>query len=165
MNSIKLYLPLCWLKVNPIDFPKSVGFFKQNLLFYFFVELLIQANMIDPSEALFEVILETTLTLIFVGLIVLLNKTTHLYFQIATAILFCENVVAIFGVPVVFWLTISEDWLSYVLFGLLILWDFVLITFIIKKLLSINIAASLTMAFIYFIMTYVGAYGITLLFY
>ena len=163
MNTFKLYLPLIWLKCNPLDLPKSVKFFKQNFWFYFIVELFIQANMIDPSEAFFEVVVETLLTFGFVWLILFLNKTLHLYVPIITAVLFCENVVAFFGVPVVIWLTVSEDLISYYLFGLLMLWDYVLITYIIKKVLSINTAASLTISFFYFMMTYVGAYGLTLL--
>jgi len=163
MNIFKLYLPICFLKANPLDLPESMTFFKQNLWFYFIVELFIQANMIDPSEAFFEVVIETGLTLCFVGLILFLNKSTHLYIQIVTTVLFCENVVAFFGVPVVIWLTVSESILSYYLFALLILWDFVLITYILKSILSINMAASLSISFFYFIMTYFGAYALTLL--
>jgi hypothetical protein len=163
MDTFKLYLPLCWLNANPVDLPRSTRFLNQNLVFYFIVELFIQANMIDPFEALFEVLIETTLTLSFVGLILFLNKTTHLYVQILTAVLFCENVIAFFGVPVVIWLTVTEDSLSYYLMGLLVLWDFILITYIIKKVLLINTAASLTISFFYFGMTYAGAYALTLL--
>lgn len=163
MNIFKLYLPVCWLKVNPLDLPRSVSFFKQNLWFYFVVELFIQANMIDPSEAFFEVVIETALTLSFVGLILFLNKSLHLYIQIVTTVLFCENIVAFFGVPVVIWLTVSESILSYYLFGVLILWDFILVTYIVKTVLSINLAASLTISFFYFIMTYLGAYSLTLM--
>jgi hypothetical protein len=119
--------------------------------------------MIDPSEAVFEVVIETALTMAFVGLILLLNKNTHLFIQIATAVLFCENVIAFFGVPVVIWLTVSESIFSYALFGLLVFWDFILITYILKCVLSINIAASLTISFFYFMMTYFGAYSLTLL--
>ena len=163
MSTFSSYLPLSWLKVNPLDLPKSTKFLKQNFWFYFIVELFIQANMIDPSEAFFEVVVETTLTFSFVWLILMLNKTTHLYVQIITAVLFCENVVAFFGVPIVIWLTVSESEVSYFFMGLLILWDFVLITYIIQKVLAINIAASLTLSFFYFMMTYAGAYGLTLL--
>jgi len=163
MNLVKIYFPLCFLKINPLDLPKSVAFFKQNLWFYFVLELFIQANMIDPYEAFFEVVIETSLTLCFVGLILFLNKSNHLYIQIATAVLFCENVIAFFGVPVVIWLTVSESILSYYLLGLLVLWDFILITYIIKQILSINMAASLAISFFYFLMTYFGAYAVTLL--
>ncbi len=163
MSTFSSYLPICWLKANPLDLPKSTKFLKQNFWFYFLVELFIQANMIDPSEAFFEVVVETTLTFAFVWLILLLNKTTHLYVQIISAVLFCENVVAFFGVPVVVWLTVSESLVSYYLMALLIFWDFILITFIIRKVLAINLAASLSLSFFYFMMTYAGAYSLTLL--
>ncbi len=163
MNFFKIYFPLCFLKLNPLDPPASKKFFKQNLWFYFGLELFIQANMIEPSEAFFEVVIETGLTLCFVGLILFLNKSLHQYIAIASAVLFCENIVAIFGVPVVIWLTVSESLLSYYLLGVLILWDYILITYIVKHVLSINTAASLAISFFYFLMTYFGAYGITLL--
>lgn len=162
MDAFKLYLPICWFKANPLDLPKYSLFLKQNLVFYFVVELFIQANMIDPSEAFFEVVIETCLTIGFVWLILFLNKTTHLYVQILTAVLFCENVIALFGVPVVVWLTVTEDTLSYYLMALLILWDFALITYIVKEVLSINTAASFAISFFYFMMTYAGAYFITI---
>lgn len=163
MSTFKAYLPLCFLKTNPLDLPSSNLFLKQNLIFYFIVELFIQANMIDPVEALIEVIIETSFTLAFVAIILMLTKSMYMYVQIISAVLFCENVVAFFGVPTVIWLTISEDILSYYLAGALVLWDFILITYIIKEVVSINLAASLTLSLFYFGMTYFGAYGVTLI--
>lgn len=164
-NLFKLYLPLCWLKTNPVDLLRSVPFLKWNLGFYFVLELFIQANMINPNEAFFEVIIETGFTLGFVALILFVNRNIHLYVQIITAVLFCENIVAIFGIPIVVWLTVTENIFSYYVLGALFLWDFVLITSIIKKVLGINRIASLVISFFYFLMTYVGAYGVTLLFF
>lgn len=163
MHTFKFYIPLCWLKGNPLDLPKSVSFFKQNLCFYFIVELFIQANMIDPTEAFVEVILETLLTLGFVALMLLFNKTIHLYISIVTAILVCENIVALFGLPIIIWLTVSESWLSYSIVACLIVWDYVLVSYIIKKVLAVNIVATMIVSFAYFALTYAGAYGITLL--
>lgn len=163
MHPFKLYLPLSWFNVNPVDLPNSSVFLKQNLIFYFIVELFIQANMIDPTEAFVEVVIETSFTLGFVWLILALNNTSHLYIKIITAVLFCENIVAFFGVPIVIWLTVSEDLLSYYLLAALIVWDYALITYIVKKVLSINTLASLTISFFYFVMTYAGAYGVTLI--
>ncbi len=163
MSTFKLYLPLCWLHVNPLDLPSSHSFFKHNLIFYFIVEFVIQANMIDPLEAFTEVVIETSFTLGFVALMLLLTKSMYLYVQIITAILFCENVTAFFGVPTVIWLTVSENIMSYYLAGALILWDFVLITYVIKEVMSTNFAASLTLSLFYFGMTYFGAYGVTLI--
>lgn len=161
METFKEYLPVCLMKVDPVELSRSPEFFKQNLIFYFFVELFIQANMIDPTEAFAEVVIETGFTLFFVGFILFLNKTTHLYVQIITVVLFCENIIAFFGVPVVVWLTVTESQLSYYFMAALVLWDFVLITYIIKHVLSINTAASTVIAFFYFAMTYAGAYGVT----
>jgi len=163
MNTFRHYLPLCWFGENPLDLPRSVKFFKQNLWFYFFLELFIQVNMIEDFEALFEVTLETILTLLFTGIILLLNRSSHSYIQVTSAILFCENIVALFGLPVMVWLTITDHELSYIAMALLIFWDFSLVAFIVKKVLGINTAASFVMSLFYFFSTYGGAYGITLL--
>ncbi len=165
MNALKQYLPLCLFRINPLDLPKSYDFFKQNLFFYFIVEFIIQANMIDTTEALIEVVIETSLTVCFISLILFMSKNQHLLLQILTSVLFCENVVAVFGVPTVIWITASDSLFSYIMGGLLIFWDYSLITYILKKVLSINMSASLTLSFFYFMMTYVGAYGITTLVY
>jgi len=163
MNTFRQYLPLCWLGENPLDLPRSVKFFKQNLWFYFFLELFIQVNMIEDFEALFEVTLETILTLVFAGIILLINKSSHSYIQVTSAILFCENIVALFGLPVMVWLTITDHEISYIIMATLILWDFALVAFIAKKVLGINIAAACIMSLFYFISTYGGAYSITTL--
>ncbi len=163
MDTFKQYLPLCWFATHPLDLPRSIRFFKQNLWFYFAVELFIQLNMIDDIEAVFEVTLETGLTLSFAGIILLLNKSAHSYIQVTTAILFCENVVALFGVPVMIWLTVTEDQFSYLMMLLLIIWDFSLVAFICKKVLGINALAAIVMSLFYFTYTYGLAYGITAL--
>lgn len=163
MDTIREYLPLCWFSANPLDLPRSTRFFRNNLIFYFVVELFIQVNMIDDFEAVFEVILETGLTLAFVGLILFLNKSLHSYIPIASAILFCENVVAVVVVPVMVWLTIAEDELSYIMMILLIIWDFALIAYVCRRALGINKAAGLVVSLFYFACTYGFAYGITTL--
>ncbi len=162
MEILKQYLPLCWFKNNPLQLPSSVTFFQKNLFVYFIIEFFTQANMIPPLEAFFEVSAETLLTLLFILIVLSLNKTMHNYMQVASAILVGENIVAILGVPVIVWLTITHDWLSYVfLFGL-ILWDFALVTYIMKKVLSIDLVAGLVVSFFYFATTYGAAYLLTL---
>ncbi len=163
MNIFRQYLPLSWFGENPLDLPHSFSFFKQNLWFYFILELFIQINMIEDYEAIFEVTLETALTLVFSWIVLFLNRSTHNYIQITSAILFCENIVAVFVVPVMIWLTITDHELSYILMFILIIWDYALITYIFKKVLGINTAAGCVMATFYFLSTYGGAYGLTLL--
>lgn len=161
MEFLKQYLPICWFNQDPLDLPASTSFFKKNLVFYYFVELFMQMNMIEWHEALMEVTLETGFTLFFVALVLFLNKSFHNYVQVATAVLVCENIVAVLGVPTVVWLTVTENIVSYYFFGLLILWDIAIITYILKKMLAINFSASLAVSCVYFIVTYGGAYGLT----
>ncbi len=94
MDVLKQYLPLCWLRNNPLELPRSVDFFKQNLLFYFVVEYFMQANMTDdPIESFTEVSIETLLTLIFIGVMLFFNRTLYAYVQVTTAIIFCANII------------------------------------------------------------------------
>jgi len=161
IEALKQYLPLCWFKNNPLNLTKSLAFFNQNLLFYYLVEYFLQTNMVDdPIESFFEVTLETSLTLLFIGLMLLLNKSLFAFIQVATAVLFCENVVSIFAIPVLVWLTVSDSPFSYYVFSLLALWDFALITYIFKRVLVINLTASAALAVFYFVMTYGAAFAL-----
>ncbi len=161
MDTFRQYFPLCWFAANPLDLPRSLRFFKHNLVIYFVIELFIQLNMIDDIEAVFEVILETGLTLAFIGAILLLNKSTHSFIQVSSSILFCENVVAVLAVPVMVWLTMTDDEFSYLSMLLLVIWDFSLVAFVCKKALGINSAAGCVISLVYFACTYGLAYGIT----
>jgi len=159
MDTLKNYLPLCWFKSNPLELERSVNFFKQNLIFYFIVEFLLQANMTDdPFESFYEVSFETLLSLIFIGVMLALNKSLYVFIQISTAMLFCSNAVSFFIIPVLVWLTISENTLSYYLVGLLIFWDYALTTYVIKQVLILNLAASAVISLFYVTFTYFGAY-------
>lgn len=162
MDILRQYMPLCWWSNNPLDLPRSMTFFKWNLIIYYLVELFLQVNMIDPWEAFVEVTLETVLTLGFIALMMILNRNFHCYLQVATAVLVCENLIAVFAVPTMVWLTVTDDLLSYITFGCLVFWDITLVTYIIKKVLKINVLASLAVACIYFICTYGAAYGLML---
>jgi hypothetical protein len=162
MEILKQYIPLCWFKNNPLQLPSSVTFFQRNLFVYFMVEFFTQANMIPPLEAFFEVTAEVLLTLLFLFIVLSLNRTMHNYTQVASAILVSENVVAIFGVPVIVWLTVTDHWLSWTLLVGLIIWDFSLVTYIMKKVLNIDLIAGLVVAFFYFATTYGAAYLLTL---
>lgn len=158
---LRQYLPLCWFEHNPLKLTRSMSFFKQNLLFYFIVEYFMQTNMTDdPFESFTEVSIETLLTLIFIGFILHLNKTLYAYIQVTTAILLCANIVSLFVLPVLIWLTVTEDLLSYYCMALLFLWEFSLIAYIFRKTLSINLPASLALSVFYFTVAYLGAFAI-----
>ncbi len=161
MDVLKQYLPLCWLKNNPLTLPRSVDFFKQNLLFYFVIEYFMQTNMTDdPVESFTEVSIQTLLTLIFIGIMLFFNRTLYAYVQVTTAIVFCSNVVALFVIPVLIWLTVNEDPLSYYFLTLLLFWDYALVTYIIRQVLSVNLLAGSMLSLFYFTVTYLGAFAL-----
>lgn len=161
MDLIKIFLPLCWLKSNPLDMPRSMAFFRQNLLFSFAIEYLMQANMTDdPIEAFFDVSIETFLTLLFVWGLLFLNRTLYVYLQVTTAILFCANVISVVIIPIMVWLTVTEDLVSYYILGLLLLWDFAVVAYILKRTIIVNTAASIALASFYFVATYLGAFAL-----
>lgn len=159
MDTLKHYLPLCRFKLNPLELVRSVDFFKQNLWVFFLVEFFLQANMTDdPIESFYEVSLEIVLTLLFIFILLYLNKTLYAFIQVATAMLFCSNVVAVAIVPVLIWLTMTENTFSYYVLGLLMFWNYTLGAYILRRVLSINIPASLVLAAFYFAATYYGAF-------
>lgn len=160
-NKIGQYLPLCWFDANPLHLVKSSVFFRQNLLFYFIVEYIMQANMTDdPFESLKEVIIEIILTLMFIWIVLFLNSTQKLFIQISTAIIFCANVVSLFIVPVFVWLTVTEEISSYYTAGTLFLWYYSLVAYIFKDTIQINVPASLVLSFMYFVIAYLGAFAL-----
>ena len=158
---LRQYLPLCWFKSNPLELTKSTRFFKQNLAFYYIVEYFMQANMTDdPFESFTEVSIETLLTFMFIGFILYLNKTFYAFIQVTTAILVCANIVSLFVIPVLIWLTINEYLLSYYVLWLLFIWELSLIAYIFRKTLAINLAAGLALSALYFTIAYLGAFAI-----
>ncbi|MBD9361308.1 hypothetical protein [Methylomonas fluvii] len=160
MEIFRHYFPLCWFNVSVLDLPRSTRFFKNNAIFYFIAVFFIQFNMSDDIDSVFEVLLETLLTLGFIALVLLLNGTFNTFIQVASAILFCENVVAIFLIPIVFWVTVAEDTPSYATLALFFLWDMAIVARIFKDVLQVNTPASLVVSLFYFLTTYGGAYGI-----
>ena len=120
-----------------------------------------QANMTDdPFESFVEVAIQTLLTLLFIGFILRLNKTLYAYLQVTTAILVCANIISLFVIPVLIWLTVSEALLSYYSLGILFLWELTVMAYIFKKILAINSAASIALSLLYFTVTYLGAFTI-----
>ncbi len=158
---LRQFLPLCWLKHNPLELTRSTAFFKQNLLFFYIVEFFIQTNMTDdPFESFLEVSFETTFTLLFIGFVLYLNKSLYAFVQTTTAVLLCSNIVSLFIIPVLVWLTLNQYLLSYYILGLLFIWELTLIAYIFRKTLSINLSASIALSAVYFILVYLGSFFI-----
>jgi hypothetical protein len=161
LDTVKRYLRLCWFDTNPLDFVESTDFLKINVVFFAVVQYFLQTNMTDdPFESFFEVSFELLFTFAFVAVMLFFDKMLDAYIQLVTAILFCTNVLSVFFVPVMVWLTVTDDPLSYYVMGVLVLWFYALISYIIKTALAIDILASLALSLLYFIVVYMGAIGL-----
>jgi hypothetical protein len=161
MDNLREYLALCWFSSDPLELPRSVSLFKKNLVLYFIIGYLLQANMIDdPIESFYEIIIQTLSMLGFIGIILSLNKTLYAYVQITTAFMFSANIISAFVVPVMVWLTVSEELYSYYLLFVLLAWYYAIVAYILKCTLVINIPASMVIALFYFIATFLGAFAL-----
>lgn len=160
MHTIKQYWALCWLSASPLDLPRSTAFFKSNLIASLVLFFFIQFNMTDEIESISEVILETLLNLGFIALALWLNQNIHAYIQVSTAILFCENVVAALLIPVMFWVTVAEDSLSYSVLLSGILWNWVMLGVIFKHALNITLTAGLVMSLFYLLFSFGGGFAL-----
>lgn len=158
MDAVKNYLRLCWFDTNPLVLEKSTAFLKWNLLFYLVVQYFLQTNMTDdPLESFAEVIVEFVLTLSFIGVLLFVDKKRKAFIQVSTAVFFCTNVLSIFFIPVIVWLTVTDDPLSYYVMVVLFLWLYSLVTHIFKSVLVVDWLASLALSLFYFIVVYLGA--------
>ncbi|MDD2759482.1 MAG: hypothetical protein PHH11_04220 [Methylomonas sp.] len=160
MDIIKQYLALCWFHVSPLQLQRSLRFFQNNLIFNFLVFFFIHFNMTDDIESISEVIIETALNLGFIGLTLWLNRSSHTFIQVSSAILFCENIVGVFLVPIMFWATVAEDFWGYALISLTLAWNWAMVAAIFKKVLDINLLAGLVMSMFYFLFSFGGGFAV-----
>ncbi len=160
MGIIRQYLALCWFDASPLELDRSTQFLKFNLIFNFLIYFFIQFNMTDDIESITEVIFETLLSVGFIALTLWLNNTAYAFVQACSAVLFCQNVLALFLVPIMFWATVAENWPSYTALLLVVLWNWIVTAAIFKRSLSINMLAGLVMSFFYLLMSFGGGFAI-----
>lgn len=160
MSPLRQYLRLCWLKGDLVEMPESMPLFRNAIIFYFVVGILIQANISDPVEALFETSIQTVLNLVFIALLLCLKKSFKLYLKTATAFLVAADFIYVFGIPVMLWFTLVGDELVIYLFGLLLMWWLFIITYIIRHALSCSTLLSTMMALLYIMIVYVGTFAL-----
>lgn len=160
MGMINQYLALCWFSASPLELPRSTHFFKINLVFNFLVFSFIHLNMTDDIESISEVIIETLLNLGFIALTLLLDRSMHAYIQVASSVLFCENVAAILLIPIMLWATVAEDVWGYGTLGSILVWVGIMIAAVFKKVLRINMLAGLAMSLFYFLFSFGGGFAI-----
>ncbi|MGR8934348.1 MAG: hypothetical protein ACU837_08170 [Gammaproteobacteria bacterium] len=162
MRLLKEYLLLCWFKNNPIDIQPSRSFIWKNLLFYVVVGIIVEANISDPVEATIEIFVETVITVILIAILLLFTKKLHLFKQLLTSLIVCENFILVLGIiteilDVAAQQTEYEDYPMY-LGGALVVWFIAIASYIMRQVFSFNTMRSVSLAIFYFVFTFAGTF-------
>lgn len=155
----KPYFYLFKFKFNPLESEASKIFFFVNLLIYAGIEFIfIESNMVGWWKAFFQVILETSFTCFFVKIILFLNNSKNIFYPLASAILLCENTIAIIIVTIDYMAIFSSHNSVTIAIIIVFFWDMLFINSILKNTLLIESKQSLPIYFMYFLTTYGGSY-------
>jgi len=159
---LKDYIQLCWFSGDPHDLPIDRKFLWINVGLYLLFGLFIQANISDPIEAFFQVILEIVITLIFMAIIVYKKEEGFYNFErFLTAILVCENFIYVLGIPLAFWFIFAKGSATEIfpiyIVAILIFWSLAIIAYLLKELYEFNWQVSISLSLLYFLLTYLGS--------
>jgi len=162
MSLLIQYLQLCWFKNNPIALRPLKPFIWKSIIFYLISGIIVEANISDPADATLEVAMRTIVALSLIALLVLITKKTELFYQLLTAIFICENFIVTLGIgteilDVFVQRTPYEDYPMY-LGAALIVWYLAIVSYILNRLFSFSIGSAISLAFIYFSLTYGGPF-------
>lgn len=164
---LKDYLQLCWLSGYPEDLPTDRKFLLINLAFYLAMGLFIQSNISDPIEAFLQIIIEVTITLLFMVALLLKDGSSYNFERFLTAILVCENFVYVLALPLAFWFIFAKGTSAslYPLYigTVLIIWSIVIIAYLLKGLFGLDWKSGTALSVLYFILTYFGSFAILMM--
>lgn len=165
MQLLKQYFLLCFFKNNPLDMDPPSKFIWRNFAFYIAVGIFVEANISDPVDGTIEIIAETILTLMLIGILLFATKKYFLFTQLFTALITCENFILFLGVLTEFLdeflrKTPYED-IPLVLGGALAVWFILIVAYILRQMFLFDKIKSISMASFYAVFTVVGAFLIS----
>jgi hypothetical protein len=165
MQLLKEYFSLCFFKNNPLDLHPSSRFVWKNFAFYIAIGILVESNISDPVDGTIEIITETILTLLLIGILLMATKKYSLFVQLFTALITCENFILFLGVLTEFLdeflrKTPYED-IPLVLGGLLAIWFVLIVAYILRQMFFFNKTKSILLGAFYAVFTVVGAFLLT----
>lgn len=164
MLNIPHFLALCFFMNVKGGIPKSTQLLNRSLIAHFLLGLTLFALMIDPVEASIQISAKLFLMSFFIFATVLLTKKFDLLIPAFTAIVMCENLIAIVGIPVVIWINMAEQdvYIPFYLSVALVIWGLAVTGFILRQLLSFKAGLATIVALLYFLVTDLGAFLVLL---
>jgi hypothetical protein len=162
MQLLKEYLLLCRFKNNPVDLQPSRSFIWKNLLFYMVVGIIVEANITDPAEATIEIMVETLFTVLLIATLLLITKKLHLFKQLFTALIVCENFMLTLGIitEILDHAAHKTDYEDYPMYlgGALVVWFIAVAGYIMRQVFSFAMVHSILLAVFYFVFTFAGTF-------
>jgi len=159
MTQIFHFITLCFFMNNRGDLPQSRQLLSTSLITHFFLGLIIFALMIDPVEASIQISAKLVFSLFFVLIAVVLARKFSLFVPAITAIIMCENLIALIGLPVVFWMHITETVvIPFYITVALVVWGLAVTGFILRQMFSIKSGSAAIVSVLYFLVADLGSF-------
>lgn len=159
MKQISHFITLCFFMNNNRELPQSRQLLSTSLIVHFFLGLIILALLIDPVEASIQISAKLVFSLFFVMTAVLLARKFSMFVPAITAIIMCENLIALIGLPVVFWMHMTETVvIPFYITVALVVWGLAVTGFIVRQLFSIKLGSAAMVSVLYFLVADLGSF-------
>lgn len=159
MIQISHFITLCFFMNNDGELPQSRQLLSTSLITHFFLGLGILALLIDPVEASIQISAKLVFSLFFVLVAVVLARKLSMFVPTMTAIIMCENLIALIGLPVVVWLHISETVvIPFYITMALVVWGLAVTGFILRQMFSIKLGSAAIVSVLYFLVADLGSF-------
>jgi hypothetical protein len=161
MSLLIKYLALCWFRNNPLDLTPSKSFMWKTVIFYLISGMIVEGLIADPADGSLEVLLRTIMAFSTITVLLLLLKRRQYFYQLFTAIFVCENFIMTLATAteaLYFWMVMTHrekaEEISIGIGVVLVLWYLAIVAYILRRVFIYDRAASLVLAFGYFVLTY-----------
>ncbi len=163
MEHLKQYISLCWFKGSLDETPESIPLLKKALIFYVVGGIFVITNMTGFIEAIIEVFIEIFLIFAFVAIVLFFTKDLTQYWKVLTSFFICQDFISIFALPLLIWVTVTDDSLAYYLLGAVMLWGVAIIAYINNQIISLGSFPSFLLSLTFFLGVYGGGFILMLL--
>jgi len=163
MEHLKQYISLCWFKGDLDEMPESIPLLKKALIFYVLGGVFVITNMTGFIEAIIEVFLEVFLIFAFVAIVLFFIKDMKQYWKVLTSFFICQDFISIFALPLLIWVTVTDDSWAYYSLAAVMLWGVAIITYINNQIVSLGSFPSFPLSLTFFLGVYGGGFILMLL--
>lgn len=165
MEQLKEYISLCWFKGDFDEMPESMSLFRNALIFYTVVAVFLQINAIGGFiEAFILVGFEIVLTFMFVSILLYFAKAMDQFWRVQTLYFICQDFILIFSVPLLIWVTITENAWAYYTLAIVVVWAIAVFAYINNQIINSGSFVSTMLSLAYFVTVYGGGFLLLLVF-